>query len=35
MKETNGQYWGTGIYGLRCNSKTFYIDLPVKKGNLS
>ena len=35
MQETHGQYCGIEMYGLGCNTKYFYIDLTVKKDNLS
>ena len=35
MQETHGQYWRIGMYDLGCETKIFYIDLTVKKGNLS
>ena len=35
MQETHSQYWEIEMYGLGCNAKIFYLDLTVKKGNLS
>ena len=31
VEETSNQYWGIGMFSLRCNAKFFYVDLSCCK----
>ena len=31
MLETHDQYWGIGVFSLRCNANFFYVDLSYYK----